>query len=197
VAVAAVIVFAASLGGASHPGQRWVVAARSLGPGTVIEPGDLTTSTMRLAPATGDLAYRQAASVEGRALAVGVHAGELLQAAMLVPSNQKPVLRPVSLAVDPVSLDGLYAGQLVDVLMTQGTGNATGVTVVVRGATLLDVVTSNPNVLAPGGSGQVSLGVSTLKEVEAVVAAAHSGTVTLVAAEPSDGSGSGPGSAGP
>ncbi len=191
-AVAAVIVFAASLTGTSHPGQHWVVATRSLAPGSVLEPGDLTTSTMRLSPATAALAYRQAASVEGRALAVGLRAGELLQDSMLVPSSQKPVLRPVSLAVDPVSLEGLYPGQPVDVLMTQGTGNAAGVTVVVRNATLFDVVTSSSNVLAPGTSGQVSLGVSTLSEVEDVVAAAHTGTVTLVAAERSDGAGPGP-----
>ncbi len=194
-AVAAVIVFAASLAGTSHPGQHWVVATRSLGPGSVLEPGDLTTSTMRLSPATAQLAYRQAASVEGRTLAVGLHPGELLEVSMLVPSSHQPVLRPVSLAVDPVSLAGLYAGQPVDVLMTQGAGSTTGVTVVVRGATLLAVVTSSTNGLATGSSGQVSIGVSTLSEVEAVVAAAHTGTVTLVAAEPSDGSGPGGGSA--
>jgi hypothetical protein len=115
---------------------------------------------------------------------------------MLVPVRQEPVLRPVSLAVDPVSLAGLSAGQLVDVLMTQGTGSTAGVTVVVRGATLLDVVTSNSSVLAPGSSGQATIGVSSLSEVEDVVAAAHTGTVTVVAAEPSDGTGPGPGSAG-
>jgi hypothetical protein len=194
--VAAVIVFAASLAGTSHPGQHWVVATRSLGPGSVLEAGDLTTSTMRLSPATEALAFRQAVSVEGRTLAIGLRAGELLQVPMLVPSSQKPVLRPVSLAVDPVSLEGLYAGQPVDVLMTQGTSSATGVTVVVRGAILLGLVASSTNVLAPGSSGQVTIGVSTLNAVEAVVAAAHSGTVTLVAAEPSDGSGLGRGSAG-
>jgi hypothetical protein len=195
VAVAAVIVFAAALAGSSHPGQRWIVATRSLGPGTVLEPGDLTTATMRLSTATAALAYQDAAPVEGRSLAVGVHPGELLQGSMLVPGSQKPVVRPVSLAVDPVSLSGLYAGQLVDVLMTQGTGNAAGATVVVRGATLLDVAASSSNLLAPGSSGQATIGVSTLAEVEDVVAAAHTGTVTLVAAEPSDGAGPGPASA--
>jgi SAF domain len=196
VAVAAVIVFAASLAGTSHPGQRWIVAARSLGPGTVLEPGDLTSATMRLSSATAALAYREPVSVEGRTLAVGLSSGELVQASMLVPSSQQPVLRPVSLAVDPVSLAGLSAGQLVDVLMTQGTGSAAGVTVIVRGATLLDVVTPSSSPLATGSAGQVTIGVSTLSEVEAVVAAAHSGTITVVAAEPSDGSGSGPGTAG-
>jgi hypothetical protein len=197
VAVAAVIVFAASLAGTSHPGQRWIVAARSLGPGTVIESGDLTSVTMRLSSATAALAYREPVSIEGRTLAVGLRSGELLQASMLVLSSQQPVLRPVSLAVDPVSLAGLFAGQGVDVLMTQGTGNATGVTVVVRGATLLDVVAPSSGPLATGSGGQVTIGVATLSEVEAVVAAAHTGTITLVVAEPSDGSGPGPGAAGP
>ncbi len=51
-------------------------------------------------------------------------------------------MRPVSLAVDPVSLAGLTAGQLVDVLTTQGTGSSTAVTVIVRGATLMAVSSS-------------------------------------------------------
>ena len=191
VAVAAVIVFAASLAGASSPGSRWVVASRPLRPGTVLGAGDLTTATMRLSSATAALAYRQDALVEGRSVAVGLGAGELIESSMLVPTSQAPVLRPVSVAVDPVSLAGLASGQLVDVLTTQGTGSGTAVTVVLRGATLLNVVTSGSNLLAPGGSGQVTIGVTTLSEVEAVVAAAHAGTVALVAAEPSDGVGPG------
>jgi hypothetical protein len=39
----------------------------------------------------------------------------------------------------------------------------------------------------------VTLGVADLSEVEAIVEAAHNGTVTLVQAEPSDGVGAGPG----
>jgi predicted ABC-class ATPase len=63
---------------------------------------------------------------------------------------------------------------------------------VVRGATLIDVARSSTNLLSPGASGQVTLGVATLAEVEAVVQAAHSATITLIAAEPSDGAGPGP-----
>ena len=48
--------------------------------------------------------------------------------------------------------------------------------------------------LSPTDSSQVTIGVATLAEVEAVVAAAHTGTVALVAAETSDGVGSGPAS---
>ena len=204
VAVAAVTVFAASLAGASKPGQSWVVTARPLAAGTVLGPGDVAAATMRLSPATAALAFRQTALVEGRALTVGLPAGELIQVPLLVPSRQQPALRPVSVAVDPVSLAGLVPGQPVDVLATAGSGSSGGsgssvaapVAVVVRGATLIDVARSSTNLLSPGASGEVTLGVATLAEVEAVVQSAHSATITLVAAEPSDGAGAGPGTAG-
>src|SRR5215831_5013481 len=64
VAVAAVVVFAASLAGASHPGQSWVVTARPLPAGTILGPGDVTSATMRLSRSAAALAYRQAALVE-------------------------------------------------------------------------------------------------------------------------------------
>jgi len=200
VAVAAVIVFAASLAGASSDrGQGWVVAARPLAGGTVLGPGDLSSATMRLTGDTAGMAFRQATTLEGRALAVGLQPGELIQSPMLVPVNQAPALRPVSVAVDPVSLANLTPGQPVDVLAIDGTGSDASIAVVVRGATLLAVVSSGTNLVAPGGSGQATIGVETLAEAEAVVQASHAGTVSLVAAEPSDGVGpgpTGPGSAG-
>lgn len=196
VAVAAVIVFAASLAGAANPGQGWVVAARPLSAGTVLGPGDLTSATMRLSQGTATQAYRQAAAVEGRILAVAVPAGGLIQTPLLASADQAPALRPVSLAVDPVSLAGLSPGQPVDVLATQGTGTGTAVAVVLRGATLIAVAPSSTTLLSPGGSGQVTIGMTTLAEAEAVVQAAHSGTITLVAATRSDGVGPGPGPAG-
>jgi Flp pilus assembly protein CpaB len=196
VAVAAVIVFAASLAAASNPGESWVVAARPLSAGTVLGPGDLTSATMRLSHDAAALAFRQAATVEGRMLAVTLPAGGLIQAPVLTSSNQAPALRPVNVAVDPVSLAGLSPGQPVDLLATQGTGSSASVAVVMRGATLMAVAQSSSSLLSPGGSGQVTIGVTTLAEVEAVVQAAHSGTITLVAAARSDGVGPGSGAGG-
>jgi len=196
VAVAAVVVFAASLAGGSKPGQPWLVAARPLPAGTVIGPGDLTSASMRLSSSTATLAFRQIATLEGRALVVGLPAGELIQAPMLVPASLEPALRPISVAVDPVSLANLTPGEPVDVLATQGTGSGTSVAVVIRGATLFNVVTSGTELTAPGGLGQATIGVATLAEVEAVVQASHTGTVSLVSAKQSDGVGPGPGTAG-
>jgi Flp pilus assembly protein CpaB len=191
---AAVVVFSLALTGASKPGQGWVVAARPLAPGSVLSPGDLGSATMRLSRASAALAYRQPAAVEGRSLAVALPAGALVESPELVPVGAQPALRPVSIAVDPVSLGALSAGQPVDVLATQGSGSAVSVAVVVRGATLLAVTPSASGALAAGGaSGQVTIGVASLAEVEAVVQASHAGTISLVAAEPSDGVGAGPG----
>jgi hypothetical protein len=192
VAVAAVVVFTASLAGSSHPGQSWVVTARPLAAGTILGPDDITSATMKLSRSAALLAYRQTVLVEGRALAVALPAGALVQNPVLVPSSQRPARRPVSVAVDPVSLTGLTPGQPVDVLATQGTGSGTAVTVVVRGATLMAATQPGSGALTSGSPGQVTVGVATLAEVEAVVQAAHAGTITLVAAEPSDGVGAGP-----
>src|SRR4029077_2148445 len=95
-------IFVASLAGSSHPGQSWVVAARPLAAGTVLGPGDVTSATMRLSRSAASLAYRQVDTVEGRALAVALPAGALVQNPVLVPSSQRPRMRPVSVAVDPV-----------------------------------------------------------------------------------------------
>jgi Flp pilus assembly protein CpaB len=195
VAVAAVVVFSASLAGASKPGQSWVVAARPLPAGSVLAPADLASATMRLSGSPAAEAFRQAAAVEGRTLAVALPSGALVEAPELVPVHQEPALRPVSVAVDPVSLAGLAPGQPVDVLTTQGSGSGAAVEVVVRGATLLAAApsSSGSGALASAGTGQVTIGVASLAEVEAVVQASHTGTISLVAAEPSDGVGPGPG----
>jgi Flp pilus assembly protein CpaB len=193
VAVAAVLVFSASLAGGSKSGQDWVVTARPLPAGTVLGPDDIAAARLRLSGATKALAYRQPTSVEGRALVVAVPAGALLESPLLAPAGQQRPVRPVSVAADPVSLAGLTPGQPVDVLATQGSGASTAVTVVVRGATLLEAASGGTGSLSPGATGQVTIGVTSLPEVEAVVQAAHAGTVILVAAEPADGSGAGPG----
>ena len=156
--------------------------------------------------------------VIGRALAVAVSPGELIQASMLAPPSGTASVRPVSVAVDSTSLAGLAAGDRVDILATApagssdaGTpagsvpgpaGTATGpasgiVQVVLRGADLLSISKAGSS-LVPASSSQtvVTIGVSSLAEAETVVAAAHSETITLVQAEPSDGTGPGPGPGG-
>jgi hypothetical protein len=132
--------------------------------------------------------------VVGRILAVPLQPGELLQSSMLAPTSAQPLLRPVSVAVDANSVGALSAGQKVVVLATTGSGSAAQVSVVMRGAVLLDLGRTGSGVLSgPSNSVVVTLGVSSLSEVEAIVQAGQAGTVTLAAAEPSDGVGPGNG----
>ncbi|MHB8505889.1 MAG: hypothetical protein ACYDEN_09250, partial [Acidimicrobiales bacterium] len=69
--------------------------------------------------------------------------------------------------------------------------------VLLRGAEVMGVTGAAGGLLSAGGNGSevLTLGVSTLAEVEAVVAAEHAGVLDVVAAEPSDGVGLGPGAA--
>ena len=78
-----------------------------------------------------------------------------------------------------------------------GTGNSGGIVVVFRGASLLSVARPGSGLSAVPVSGTVvTLGVTTLDEVEMLVQASHAGTVILVEATPADGVGPGPGPGG-
>lgn len=194
IAAAAVAVAAAALSGAKQGGEGgFVVAVHPLQAGTLIEPDDLTTVTVRVPRAAGKSMFGSPAALAGRTLAVPVVGGELLQSSMLVPAGQSPPMRPVTIAADPATLAGLYAGEPVDVLQTTGADTSTAVTVVLRGAVLFGVSRPNSSLLSGPSAATVTLGVGSLGEVESVVAAAHAGTLTIVAASPQDGVGPGPG----
>ena len=193
VAVAAAIVFAAVLSGTRHPEQTYVVASQRLPPGTLLQPADLAIYRMDLPAGSRASAFTSTEVLSGRTLAIAVGPGELLQSSMLVPAAASPVLRPVTVAVDPSSLASLEPGRPVDVLETPGSGSASSVTVVMRGAVLMSTSSTGSGNLSGPGTELVTLGVGDLSEVEAIVQAAHGGTVTIVAAEPSDGVGPGAG----
>ena len=199
-AVAAAAVFSIALSAAGRTGTFYVIAARPMAAGTVIGPGDTTTARIGLTGSSRDAAFRQSAVVVGRALAVPVETGELIQSSMLNPAGGVQ-MRPVSIAVESESVSELQAGDPVDVLSVPSSAGTTlpspapTVTVVVRGATLLSIDRSGGGLLSGNAGGTViaTLGVADLQEAEQLVAAAHSGTVDLVRAEPADGTGPGAG----
>lgn len=200
VATAAVVVFAAALSAAGGGRAAYVVATRSLPAGSVIGPDDLTTARMSLSGATAAASFRDGPALIGRTLAVGAGPGQLIESSMLAAGGPSD-LRPVSLAVDADSVTALAAGEPVDVLATSGSGGSGavgGASVVLRGATLLSVGRSDSGLLsgATGSTVVVTIGVSDLAEAEALVSAAHAGTVELIRAEPGDGAGIGSGPAG-
>jgi Flp pilus assembly protein CpaB len=202
IGAAAIAVFAAVVASVGNHTKQYVVATRTLAEGTIIGPGDLTTASVQLPSGTSGQAFRQAAPVIGRSVLLTVSPGELIESSMLSAPGSTPTLRPLTIPVDPDSVTRLSPGDRVDVLATAATGPGTGtsgaVSVVVRGASLIGVSQSNPGLLSGSSSATLAtIGVSDLAEVEAVVGAAHAGTVVLVQAEPSDGVGPGPASSPP
>jgi Flp pilus assembly protein CpaB len=197
VAAAAVIVFASAVASTTHHGRSYVVAEQALPAGSILGPGDLTTETMTLPAGTSAQAFPAPAALVGRTVAVPVEAGQLIETSMLAPQGSASSLRPVSVAVATSSLAGLRAGVPVDVLAGGPTGAGSSsstpspVTVVLRGATLLSVTTSQLGSAATGATTVVTLGVSDLSEAESLLQAAQAATVVLIQAEPSDGVGPG------
>ena len=191
IAVAAAVVFASWLSATHSHGRSWVVAARALRLGQPLSAGDLTTVAAQLPAGIARQAFGAPSDLVGRTLAAPVAAGQLIQAADLVPAGSQPGLRPVGVAIDPAELNDLRVGQLADVLSSTGTGPTTATVAVVRGARVLAVQGASSGLVGAGSGSSVTLGVSSLAEVEAVVSAIHAGTVTVVAAQPSDGTGLG------
>jgi Flp pilus assembly protein CpaB len=182
VAVAVVVVFAAWLAGTGHSGRAWVVATRNLPAGARLQAGDIGTATMTL-PASGAarLAFPDPSQAVGRVLAAPLQAGELLQAGDLLPAGTaRPALRPVTVAVQPTDLTGLDVGAPVDVLVTDGSDPSSPTSVVAAGARVLAVGRPSAGLVAGSAGGQLTLGVSSLAQVTAIVHAAHTGTLSVV-----------------
>ncbi len=216
---AGVAVFASVLSGTGAKSRDYVVAARSLPAGSMIDSSELSVIALALPPSVAGQAFTIATSVVGRTLAGPVHAGQLIESSML--DARTPTRRPVSIAVNPDSLLGLLPGELVDVLSASpvvssvtaqpaGTGASTSqpagssqataspqalpATVIMRGALLISVGHASSGLAGTsGGLIDVTLGVSDLSEVELLVASSQRSNVELVLAEPSDGVGPGAG----
>jgi Flp pilus assembly protein CpaB len=196
VAAAAAVTFVTALGGHGHTGSAYAVAVRALAPGEIIAPGDTTLAPIRLPAGSSGDAFASPPALVGRTLVSRVAPGELIQASMLAPVGSNPALRPVSVAVDPVSASGLAPGDSVDVLAVPDGGSTPGtagdaVSVVVRGASLIALGSPGGSSVGSTSTTVATLGVSGLPEIEAIVGASHSGVVSLVRAEPSDGVGAG------
>lgn len=192
IAAAATIVLAAWLAATGNHGRRFVVAEGPLAAGARIGPADLGTETMTLPRDTAAAAFASPAALVGRTLAAPLSAGEVVQQSMLVARGAEPGLRPVTVSVGATDAADLSAGALVDVLETSGNAPAAHTSMILRGARVITVAKPGSSLIDSSSGTAVTLGVASLAEVEAVVHAEHTATVSLVAGEPSDGTGLGP-----
>lgn len=187
VALAVVIVMAGWLAGTSSAGRRFVVAARTLPAGATLGPGDLATASMTLPDgSTARLAFSDPAPLVGRVLAGPLRAGELVQAGDVAAAPSTGALRPVTVDVTPSDLSALSTGALVDVLVTDGTDPSSPTSLVVAGARVLDLGRPSSSLVGGSSGAELTIGVATLTQVTAVVHAAHTGTLSVVAGMPGD-----------
>ncbi len=190
VAAAVVLVLAAFASGGSPRHATWVVATTDLRAGVPLRPGDLTTASLGLGSgATAGAAFTSPDQLVGRTLSVPVGAGELVLAGEVTGARSTQGLRPVPVTAPPADLVDLAPGDLVDVLVTEGTPPRT--VLALRGARVLVTTQPSSGLLGSGGDPVVTVGVQNLAEVEALIAAEHAGTVDLVVGTGTDGTGLG------
>jgi len=189
VAVAAVVVFWGWLGSSGSTGQPTVIVNRPLAAGTTLNPGDLTTARVGLPSATRAHTFANPSLLLGRVLADPLAPGELVQSSDLVAQGHAPPLRPVAVTVDTSDAGVLAVGDLVDVVVTDGTATASPTSVVLLGARVLALSEAAGTLAGANTSTVVTIGVSTLDEVTALIHAERTGTLNVVEGEAADGSG--------
>ncbi|MHB1486661.1 MAG: SAF domain-containing protein [Acidimicrobiales bacterium] len=185
VTVAAVGLFVAYTRASATNRMAFVVATRSLGPGHRIVASDLTTMAMSLPPQMErSLAFRQPADLVGSVIVAPLRPGELVQVSDVVkaggpgaPVRLMSFSLPLSRAVD----GNLSIGDLVDVLVTFGTGTQAETSVVAAGIPVVGINgTSGGFGSAADRSLVITLGVNRPGDVVSLVQASNAGQVVLV-----------------
>ncbi|MBK9181094.1 MAG: hypothetical protein IPM45_16315 [Acidimicrobiales bacterium] len=180
VAVSAVGIFLAA-GGRGTPGQPYVVAARSLPPGTLLRASDLVTARLDLPRGFDGRVFADTAALEGAVTVAPLAAGDLVQASSVV-AGAAPGSYELSLALDgDRAVDGRLApGDRVAVVATYGTGDGAYSLTVVERALVVGVDSLDGSL---GGAGStVTLALPAAADGVAVAHAARAGEVTLLRA---------------
>ncbi len=182
VTVAAVALFAAYTSASTPSKDQYVVASREVRAGHVITAADLRLASMDLPSQTSERAFTTSAQVEGRVALGPLRPGELVDRSTVPASSPTGKRAQLSIALDvDRSVDGrLQAGDLVDVLVTYGTGTGSTSQVVATRAKLLGVPASAEGSLGSGRRQTLTLEVSDLDDALHLVNATRAGEVTLI-----------------
>lgn len=183
VTTAAVTTFAVANAGDAAPSTRYVVAARALAPGAVLEEGDVTVVALDLPAEQAASALTDASGVAGAVLRGPVAAGALLTTAAVEPppaadGGALTRFREVSFAVPRARalLGGLVAGDRVDVLVSGEDGTA----VLVQRALVLDASSAQGDALLAGDEVVITLALGEGDEALAVAHGAATGELTVL-----------------
>jgi Flp pilus assembly protein CpaB len=166
---------------------RYVVARHALSAGSRLQAADLALVAAGLPASAKPHAFTDPGAVVGRVVAVPVPAGELVEASAILPRGQVFSDRQMALTVDGAEAAAIEPGELVDVLVTHGTGDAARTDLVVGGAKVLRVGRVDATAIADrSGGAVVTVGVGTFAEVAALVHAIRTGQIDVVPGTSSD-----------
>jgi Flp pilus assembly protein CpaB len=192
VAAAAVLTFAAYTSATSKPRQLYVVATRSISPGTRLSPGDLSLVALDI-PDGGvrSQVFNSVAPLIGASVVEPIASGSLIEATAVVGRAGAPGTREVSIQIDRsrAVAGTLKPGEYVDVLGTFGSG-ASGYTSLL--VPHIDVI-SISNVSGALGDTQTQLitfAAATETDAEAIANANVTAQMTLIRSSETPTSGS-------
>jgi hypothetical protein len=196
VAASAVGVFAAYLGATAAPSTAYLLAGRSIEPGTRFATLDDVLAAVGQAPlelpptaAGRAIAAEDAAALVGLVVVAPLERGDLLTRTAFVEDGGVADAQTLSFSVpEAAAVDGsLRPGERIDVIATHGAGDGSFTAFVARGLPLLRVSSPDGTV---GGPGQLTLtvAISALDDVLALshAAAAAEIRVTRSTARPHD-----------
>src|SRR5690606_35631452 len=129
------------------PATGYAVAARTLPPGTVLDPGAVELVAIDLPPALADRAFRSADVLDGAVTLGPLAAGELVQLSQVLPADVAPAAGvDLSFPVAPERALGgrVQAGERLDLVATYPSEESQ---VVAADALLLDAVRSDDSLL--------------------------------------------------
>lgn len=184
VAVALLGTWWAASGGRTASTERYLVAARRIGPGQEVSRSDLGWVTGDLPDRLRSRAFTDPESVLGNVTIAPLEAGDLIQASSVVRAPGSPGDRELSFVVDTDWAVGgtLRAGDRIDLLVTYGDG-ATSQTRRVLTETMVRRV-SDPGGESLGSTRTQSITIALAEDslVREATNAARAGTVTVVRA---------------
>jgi len=184
VAVALIATWWAASGAGHGPTTRYVVAARTLGPGQRLRAEDLRLEAVDLPAGLRSHALTETTGLDDVVVTGPVEAGELLQSSLLARTAGGRSSRELSLVVDADWAVGgtLRAGDRIDVLVTYGDGTASQTDVVLGATTVRRVTTAEDGGLGGTRSQTITIAVDDPEAVKAVTNAARAGSITITRA---------------
>lgn len=183
VAASAVGVFSAYGASTAAPSDRYVVLARDLVPGELIEPDALAMVAIDLPADQRRVSFTDPGILAGTVALAAMKRGQLVQSSDVTQIDGHGDRAELSVSVEPGNaMNGdhryLRGGERVDVVVTFESAGSTTTRTVARDAVVVEVLSGDDRL---GSVGRLTVVLSLPPaDVEAVAGAAASGTVTLV-----------------